>query len=208
MIEHERGTIKLNIERGATISEFSSFLRDLEGAYLSIYQLPSRELMRSLRRHRRWPIEFWGQEFFHGICRIDRIRPEDVYPPDQLEIRRIIIQSPGLIELIGSLNPLQQLRYYLKDRHERKKDMEWRWKSEKERAEAELEIIRIQAERERMGALREFYELLNVMDISPEEKRRILWERVGEPLTKLARHQDSGLVGSQNENIDGHRSSR
>lgn len=205
MIERERGTVKLNLERGATISEFSSFLSDLEGAYLSLYQLPSREWTRSLERLRLWPIEFFGPEFLYGGSRIDRIRPENVYPPDQLEISRITIHSPGWIELIGSLNPLQQLRDYLKDRHERKKDKEWRGEFEKKRADAELEIILIQAERERVGVLKDFYELLNRMDVSPEEKKKILWERVGAPLTKLARHQDRGLLGSQNDNIDGHR---
>lgn len=205
MIERERGTIKLNIERGATISEFNSFLSDLESAYLSVYQLPSREWIRSLRRLRPFPVVFFDPEFYYGGTRIDQIRSDEVYPPDQLEISRITIQSPGWIELIGSLNPLQQIRDYLKDRHERKKDKEWRWKSEKDRAEAELEILRIQAERERVGALKDFYELLDRMDMSQEEKQRILWERVGAPLTKLARHQDRGLLGTQNDNIDGHR---
>lgn len=205
MVEREQGTIKLNLERGATISEFNSFLSDLESAYLSIYQLPSRERLRSLRRPRPYPIEFFDPEFLYGGTRIDQMRTEYVYPSDQLEISRITIQSPGWIELIGALNPLQQLRDYLKDRHERKKDKEWRWKSEKERAEAELETLRIQAERERVGALRDFYELLDRMGMSEEDKRRILWERVGVPLTNLARHQDQGLLGSQNDNIDGHR---
>ena len=199
MIERERGPVKLQLERGATISEFSSFLWGL-----AIYQLPSREWVRYLRRRGPWPIEFFSPELFYADSRINQLRPENVYPPDQLEISRITIQSPGWIELIGSLNPLQQLREYLKDRHERIKDKEWRWKSEKERAEMELKILRLQAERERVGVIKEFYDLLDKMDISSEEKQRILWERVGDPLTKLARHQDHGLLGTQNDNIDGH----
>ncbi|KAF0135170.1 MAG: hypothetical protein FD152_1376 [Xanthobacteraceae bacterium] len=205
MVERKRGAIKLNLERGATISEFNSFLSDLEIAYLSIYQLPSLEWLRSLRGLRPYPIGYFDPELFYGGTRIDQMRAQDVYPPDQLEISRITIQSPGWIELMGSLNPLQQLRDYLKDRHERKKDKEWRWKSEKERAEAELEILRIQAERERVGALKEFYDLLDRMELSPEEKRKILWERVGTPLTRLARHQDRGLLGSQDDSTDGPR---
>ena len=206
MMESERGTVILNIERGATVAEFKAFLDDLEGAYFSIYQLPSREWMRSFLKFGHFPLEFLDAGIFNfGGSRVERLSPTDVYPPDQLEINRIKIQSPGWIELIGLLNPLQQIREYLKDRHERKKDKEWRWESEKQRAMAELEVLRIQAERERTGAIKDLYALLAQMDIRPEDKQRILWERIGTPLTRLARHQDTGLLGTQNDNIDGYR---
>jgi len=44
-----------------------------------------------------------------------------VLPSERLFFSKVNIQSPGFWEVMGSLNPLQQIREYLKDRHERKK---------------------------------------------------------------------------------------
>jgi hypothetical protein len=200
----ERGTVRINIQRGATVVEFKSFLDDLEHAYLAIHALPSRREWRNLRHRFEFPPEFFPIDAFgNRYADAERYRSEDTYPPDQLEIAKIKIQSPGWIELVASFNPLQQIREYLKDRHERKKDKEWRWDSEKMRAMAELDLLKIQARHGEAVALREYYGLLKDMGVNQHEIDKVIWERVGTPLSRLARHQDSGLLGSQNDNIDG-----
>jgi hypothetical protein len=202
----ERGTVRINIERGATVVEFKSFLDDLEHAYLAIHALPSRREGRRFSRLVDFRYEYLGIDFFGDrYADAERYLSADTYPPDQLEITKIKIQSPGWIELFASLNPLQQIREYLKDRHERKKDKEWRWDSEKMRAMAELDLLKIQARHGEAVALREFYGLLKDMGVNQDEIDKAIWERVGTPLSRLARHQDSGLLGSQNDNIDGYR---
>lgn len=45
---------------------------------------------------------------------------------DRLIILKVNIQSPDFWEVIGSLNPLEQIREFLKDRHERKIDDHYR----------------------------------------------------------------------------------
>src|SRR5690606_11924323 len=55
-----------------------------------------------------------------------------ILPSDALVINRVNIQSPGFWEFLGSLNPLQQIREFLKDRHERKKDKKYRSRQEEE----------------------------------------------------------------------------
>jgi hypothetical protein len=202
----ERGTVRINIQRGATVVEFKSFLEDLEQAYLAIHALPSRSERKSLKRQYRFPPNFFNSDFFENrYANAARYRAEDTYPPDQLEITKIKIQSPGWIELVASFNPLQQIREYLKDRHERKMDKEWRWESERMRSEAELDLLKIQARHGETVALREFYSLLKDMELDQDQIDRIIWERIGTPLSRLARHQDNGLLGSQNDDIDGHR---
>lgn len=202
----ERGTIKLNIERGAGVSEFRGFLADLEGAYLALYTLPTEARARRLRGRLPFIIDYLGLDLFDAYhWNPSHLAGTDIYPEDQLEISRISIRSPGWVELLGSLNPLQQIREYLKDRHERKKDVAWRSEAEKERAHVELDILRLQAERERTGLISEFYELLERMDLSQEERQRILWDRLGTPMMRLAHHQDTGLLGSQNDEVDGKR---
>lgn len=198
----ERGLVKLDIDRGASVVEFGRFLADLEHAYLAIYSLPS---LNDLRRpRRRFLIDYLDLDLLDLWPTGHRVPVGGpVYPDDQLAIARISIQSPGWVELIGSLNPLQQLREYLKDRHERAKDKEWRSAAERDKAYLELEILRTQAERERVGAISDFYELLERMELTEEERQRILWDRLGGPMMRLGQHQDSGLLGDQrDENKD------
>lgn len=53
--------------------------------------------------------------------------------------------------------------------------------------------------------IRDYNALLEELGFSPEERRRMIWQRLGPPLRRLGHHQDSGLLGSQNDNIDGKR---
>ena len=196
----ERGEVTLRIQRGAGVNEFARFLTDLEAAYQSLYLLPTERSTRRWRR--RGPLFFEFPEIALDILRVDDWSSTSrrmIYPSDQLEISRISIQSPGWVELIGSLNPLQQIREYLRDRHERVKDRDWRGQAEKERAQLENEILRSQAMRERVGVIRECYDLLESSGASAEDCQRYVWERVGLPLMRLADHQDTGLLGSQDD---------
>ncbi|HEY6551228.1 MAG TPA: hypothetical protein VIY71_08535 [Solirubrobacterales bacterium] len=67
-----------------------------------------------------------------------------------------MLQSPGFWEFVGALNPLEVLRKYLNDHHERKKDREYRQAAEHrhleiENALRELDVI------ERIAALEREY---------------------------------------------------
>lgn len=196
----ERGEVTLSIQRGAGVTEFARFLTDLETAYVALLTLPTERSIRGWRR--RGPLLFEFPEFALDISHAGdwtNLSQRMIYPSDQLEISRISIQSPGWVELVGSLNPLQQLREYLKDRHERKKDRDWRGRAEKERAQFENDILRSQAMRERVGVIRECYELLESSGASREECQRYVWDKVGPPLMRLADHQDAGLLGGQDD---------
>ncbi len=203
----EHGRVKIDLQRGASVAEFSAFLIDLEAAYIALLSLTrERELKRLLRRvplSLYMLIETLGPDaLFMRDGEIGHPSRASVYPPDQLEITRISIQSPGWVELLGALNPLQQLREYLKDRHERRKDMDWRSASEKERAKLENEALRIQIERDRIGVIGDFNALLERMDIPSDERSQIIWDRVGPPLMRLGHHQDTGLLGKQSDIAD------
>ena len=58
---------------------------------------------------------------------------EYILPREELIVTRINFNSPGFWEMIGSLNPLVQIREYLNDRHNRKKDKR-QWEIETEKA--------------------------------------------------------------------------
>ncbi len=130
-------------ERGGTIAEISQFLSDLENAYLAIYAFYSPWLQRHL-----WlsvprelllelgpPFSAVGQRDYVSLA-------ADALPPSaRLTLERVRIESPGFWEFLASLNPLQQIREYLNDRHHRRQDREFREASEKQRLELENELI-------------------------------------------------------------------
>lgn len=115
-----------------------------------------------------------------------------VLPTDRLYISKVNIQSLGFWEVLGNLNPLQQIREYIKDRHERKKDNMYRNRQEEEIGELEIDQKRNKIINERVTILRK----LGYNDL---EIRQLVNIMITEPLDKLGRHQDNGQIEGQDE---------
>jgi hypothetical protein len=129
------GKLTILAERGGTIGEVTRFLSDLESAYDALYLFE-----RSWRPERIWrqlPPEIWWElgypvSLAHRRGRL-RFIGDSVPPRSKLTLERVRIESPGFWEFAASLNPLQQIREYLNDRHRRRQDKEFREAAEKER---------------------------------------------------------------------------
>ena len=67
-------------------------------------------------------------------------------PMESLVVSRISFNSPGFWEMIGSLNPLIQLREYLNDRHNRKKD-KLLWESESAKSILQNQKLKLENDR-------------------------------------------------------------
>jgi len=119
---------------------------------------------------------------------IDKI----VLPSDRLYISKVNIQSPGFWEVLGSLNPLQQIREYIKDRHERKKDDQYRNRQEEEIGELEIE-------ERRNRIINQQIETLRGLGYNDTEIRQLVNAMVIEPLNRLGRHQDNGQIEGTDE---------
>lgn len=115
-----------------------------------------------------------------------------ILPSDRLLISKVNIQSPGFWEVLGSLNPLQQIREYIKDRHERKKDDNYRSRQEEEIGELEIEERRNRIINQRIETLRG-------LGYSETEIRQLVMAMVIEPLNRLGRHQDNGQIEGPEE---------
>lgn len=183
------------------MSEFGQFLAHLEDAYLALYTLPTDRSWRSLLRGPA-SLDLWlasrilgTEDFAASPWSRRRLRPAEVYPEDRLTVTKISIQSPGWAIFEGVAGPLETLRKFLNDRHERKRDEAWRDATDHENAELENELLRAQAERERIGAIRDYNDLLKEAGLTDDERQRVLWDRLGLPMQRLGRHQDSGLLG-------------
>jgi len=122
-----------------------------------------------------------------------------------LKIEKMAISSPGFWEVLGSFNPLSQIRDFLNDRHNRKKDLEFRNRQEekvadiqiqrqefelnkdKEKKEIELMLLKFQLTKEAIG-------VIQMSNLPDEKKIEIVEEFIITPLFKLASFQDSGLI--------------
>ncbi len=75
-----------------------------------------------------------------------------------LALDHVRMESAGFWQFVGSLNPLAQMRGYLADRHERKKDVEYRNDSERRRLFAEARLKELEVARAEVSVAAETYE--------------------------------------------------
>ncbi len=111
-------------------------------------------------------------------------------------IYKISINSPGILEIIGSLNPLETIRQYLKDRQEASlekqkikreegKDDSHRNAIEQAKAVLEVESLKTKVANERAAMLRD-------AGFPQEEIRPYVEELIEKPLEKLVVYQSDG----------------
>lgn len=185
------GSIRINALRAGTVSEVVGLLEATEAAYNGLYTLTLALGVDPRRsRHRGYPWAY-GYQLSREVYPLDS---ELILPRDRLIVARVSIESPGFWEFLGQLNPLQQLREYLNDRHRRRQDRDYREQAEQERLTLENQILERQL-LERDNALwRERFELLRDMGYTDDELRILIWKTAGLPLAKLARYQDVMMI--------------
>jgi NACalpha-BTF3-like transcription factor len=179
-------SLRINTEKLGDIRDIIQYLQVIEKAYNHLYAFDF-IISDAKLRHKKLNESSWGSS--KPVRTIPSIRkPEEmVLPDDRIQLTSIVIKSPGFWEFLGNINPLEVIRKYLCDRHERKKDEAYRNQQEKERGELENEKLRTQIVQEKIKVLKN----LGV----PEEKiRKALFEHVIKPLGELDAIQDKRLV--------------
>ncbi len=197
MPEWPTGTLRIVGLRGGTITEITEFLRDLEAAYLQLYGFQRRWIPWSLSRSRHFLLEYFldsGFPFSPALAAPEKLSAASVLPQHRLILTRVSIESPGFWEFLASLNPLQQIREYLNDRHRRRQDREYRELSERERLSLENELLEQQIREKENTFLSQRVQILRDIGVGNDEIRQFLWSQVGTPLAGLGQHQDKGLI--------------
>ncbi|SRR6266404_9111184 len=183
-------SLKINAVRLGYPVEVAAFLRALESAYNHIYALELLEQEATRRFTQLSPSRVREPR----LGRLSYIpRPDNVVAPvDRIVLRSVVIQSPGFWEVLGTLNPLETIRKYLCDRHERSKDRDFRNAQEAEKGRAEIDGMRMAALEQRANLLRQFG--------VPEDKiRDALMRHLVRPLSTLDEFQDHGIVTDAQE---------
>lgn len=104
-----------------------------------------------------------------------------------LELTAVRFSSPGFWEVLGSLNPLLQIREWIKDSHERRKDHQYRERNEDIRQKLELEQLQVKIVSDKVKLLRE-------LGTPEDDIRNTVRHLLLYPLIDLANAKLSGKV--------------
>lgn len=193
------GILRIQGEAGLRLTDVRDFLARLEHAYNSLYAFEN-TISAADRLARRWhgPI-FPFDPYGWPLLPMRTSRLFSSWPPSQEAIASVIpardrlvlkaahFDSPGFWEVLGTLNPLEVIRQYLKDRHERRKDNEYRDAAEARRLDLENHLLENKVIRERV-------ELAKSLGASDADLAPLINELVHRPLRGLNAPQDEGVI--------------
>lgn len=185
MPDRARGILRIQGWGGVSVEHTQRFLSNLERCYDSIYVYDS--MLRSFIEHRRY---FWAPHLYEVMRSPSNYQVHRLVPVgNHLLLRSVSLQSPGFWEFFGTLNPLEVIRVYLNDRHERRKDREYR-------EEAENEKLNLENQLKKLEILQMEIDLLKEMGITEEEMVQLRSTLIHEPLDRLGSAQDRRLIES------------
>jgi len=106
-----------------------------------------------------------------------------------LQLRRVVLQSPGYWEFLGKLNPLEVIRVYLNDRHARLKDASYRNRLEEEKLTIENNLLKVKLISDLVDAARK-------AGLSRTEISALIRDNALVPLLRLEALQDKGVISN------------
>lgn len=137
------GFMRVDGEGGFPVEDICGLLQAIDQCYqaVALVELQAYRLLNALEWAERFgpPGRYWPPTWGIGVG-----LEGQTAPGDRLIVSRVVLESPGFWEVFGSLNPLEVVRKYLNDRHERQKDRDYRSDAERERLAIENALNRLQ----------------------------------------------------------------
>lgn len=208
-IENSQALLVVDSEGGFPVYRVRDFLRTIDAAYNYLYVAGLLIANEYLRR------EAFSWIKSEQERRFGRLVPK----ADRLILKSVELHSPGNWKFLGLSDVVEQLRLYLQDRHERKKDKTYRIDEDKrslilanelkaldiarQHLELEKEGYRRKHEEENLqldtrlkeGELvKQRIEIAKAMGATEEELRGIFERFMRQPLEALDKYQDAGLI--------------
>lgn len=195
-----KGNLRIYGHGEVEVELVTSYLAELKHAYESILVFEAAvDGMRRMSREFPFPLNPFGVHLGWQLGSRRGIRQFRDWPPvaaevatfvptsEQLVLSAVRLSSPGFWEFFGRLNPLEVLRQYLNDRHERRKDREYRESAEQRRLA--LENLKLEN-----SVLLERVRLMKELGATDSDLAPLLNALVFKPLTALDRYQDRGAI--------------
>lgn len=198
MPEHEDAGARLRIRgRGdLSVAHAREFLEAIEQAYDGVLVFSGMRTRLGATVQAPQGVDVLGGWLGGAAPQAQRLSTEaSVWPRDRLILSRVELHSPGFWEFVGSLNPLQVLRGFLQDVHERKKDRAYRNTAEKRRLNLENDLLEIKVIREQVALARDAG--------VPDEILLLAVNRLlSGPLRRLERSVDDGTIDARDVRVD------
>ncbi len=177
--------IRVDASRLGEVQEIMTYLRVIEDTYnhLCAFGLIMDDFMKKYAKELAYS---WPTDKARSIRTI-KIPSNVIMPEERLVLHRVRVESPGFWDFLGKLNPLEVLRQYLSDRHERRKDKAYREGFEAERMRLDNERLKTQVVNEQADLLREH-------GVPEDRIREALVRHLIGPLKEIDRFQDSHLI--------------
>lgn len=165
----EQGFLRIDGRGGVTAEQMRELLTVLDGAYASVSRADAfvRRELAVARAARRWARHWGPPELFLPLAAYRVGGPaaiESIPVGHPLVVSQVTLRSPGFWEFMGSLNPLEVLRQYLNDRHERRKDDTFRSPAEAERLAIENASLKLDVVRQYLDLQREYADELGAVE--------------------------------------------
>lgn len=200
-----RQTLRVDIIEEPLVSDLRDLLETLERSYNGLLTFENSidsfvERMRRLEPllRRTWFLRDLDRpEFLEllpadpryglAVTTADRDLSTLILPRDRLVLARAQLSSPGFVEVVGSLNPLEVIRKHLEDRHKRRQDRDYRELAERRRLELDNLILETEAVRGRIALARE-------LGATDDQLAPLINILVYEPSRQLGSFQDRGMI--------------
>jgi hypothetical protein len=185
-VRGEQGRLRILSEGGRPVSDVLQLLEAFASAYdgLSLAEkilegYASTASGNSRLSRRRW-LRYILKLTDHGIRRTLSV-------DDQLILASVELSSPGFWEFMGSLMPLEVLRQYLNDRHQRRQDRAYRERRENRQLELQNQLLENQVMRERIAIARE-------AGMTDQDFSQLLGRFVIEPFRQIDQVAAQGMI--------------
>lgn len=155
-------------------------LHRIEDAYVGLSILD--ELTRLSTQQLKAALRHLEIEAFHSV-----LIPEDLAVFPSLQLKGVVLQSPGFWEFLGKLNPLEVIRLYLNDRHARQKDTQYRNRIEEQKGILENGLLKVKL-------LSDFVDLARRAGLAEAEIAGLLRDNAHLPLMRLNALQDQQVI--------------
>jgi hypothetical protein len=177
--------LSLNLADQLLVADLRDLLRALERAYNAVFVFDSLIIGGASRG----ASTIAENLLLIGSVNSDTDFSSFVGPEGRLVIGGLQIQSPGFLEVVGALNPLEVVRQYLNDIHQRRQDRSYRERAEERRLE--LENLKLENE-----VVRERIDMLRHLGVAEEQIMAIVNVMVYGPLRELGEFDNRQIIES------------
>jgi hypothetical protein len=184
MPDEQRAILSIQAESGVPLYLVRNLLGAVDAAYNYIY------LTFSFLENQGMRARLFEAITSESERRYGRLVPAE----DRLILKSVVLHSPGSWDLLGVGKILEQIRLYLNDRNERRKDKEYREPHDRRSVELDERLKEADLAIKETTLLHDRIKLAKEAGATDEEIRLILERFLVLPLSGLDRFQDAGLI--------------